>query len=190
MSKVEKGNYGYIGYYKSKKLAAALVLLAMILFIIITLIIMYGDTSRVGVVFAILLSLPFAKYLIAFIMVFSFKSMEKDTYEKVSAALSCEDGLIYDLVLSKYEGMRFYYALCVKNGHVYALVPEKNIDSRKKDYGLWITNLINDGKYEYKTDIFTDVDKFLKKISSSGEANDRNRIIDKYIKERLIELGV
>lgn len=189
MNKVVKGEYGYIKNYKKSKLFATIVLFAMIAFIIVTLIIMFGDTKRVGVVFAILLTLPFAKYLIAYIMVAKFSSLDKETYDKICNSIKGEQ-LIYDVVLAKYEGMRFYYSICVKNGWVYALVPEKNFKENKSEYTEWIKNTVHDGKYEYKIGIYCNPEEFIKKVKNAGSPNDKNKIIDKYIKDRFIEMGV
>lgn len=189
MKKITKGSYGYIKHYRNTRLISSLILFAMILFIIVSLFLSFGDTKRVGVVFAILLSLPFAKQFIGFLMVINFNSMSKEDHSKLDSSLS-SDLIIYDIVLSKYEGMRFYYALCIKNGWVYALVPDKNFNDLKKDYSLWIKDTINDGKYEYKVGIYKDSEEFCRKVKNAGNPNDKNKLIDNYIKERLIEMGV
>ena len=45
-----------------------LILAFMIASIILSMLLAFGDTGRIGIVFAILLVLPFAKFLIAYIM--------------------------------------------------------------------------------------------------------------------------
>lgn len=189
MKKRDKGEYGYLTAYKTKKIGIATILLIMIVFIIITLMIMFGDTKRVAVVFPILLSLPFAKYLIAYIAVAKFKPMSDSDYEQISSNLS-EEQLIYDVVLSKYEGMMFYNVLCIKNGWVYAYVSDKDFDALKANYSTWIKDTVNEGKYEYKVGIYKNRDTFIKKVKRAGTPNDRTKLIDKFIKDRILELGV
>ena len=66
MKKKEKGQYGYINYYKKGKLLVTLILAIMIASIILSMLLAFGDTGRIGIIFAILLVLPFAKFLIAY----------------------------------------------------------------------------------------------------------------------------
>lgn len=187
--KAVKGKPGYIKSYKKSKLITTIILLLMITFIVVTVKLMFGDTSRVAIIFAILLSLPFAKYLIAFLMVKSYKSLSADNYQAIDDALQNEI-ILYDIVLSKYEGMKYYNAICVKNGWIYALVCEKDFKDNKKDYERWITDTVNDGKYEYKAACFDSIKAFTKKVKASGSPNENNALIDKYISERIMEMGV
>ena len=55
MKKKEKGQYGYINYYKKGKLIVTLILAIMIASIILSMLLAFGDTGRIGIVFAILL---------------------------------------------------------------------------------------------------------------------------------------
>ena len=102
MNRLDKGDYGYLNQYKRNKLLVSLILAAMIAFIVITTIIMFGDTSRVSIIFAILLALPFAKFIIAYILCARFKSIEKDAADKISAAAGAEY-IMYDVVVAQYQ---------------------------------------------------------------------------------------
>ena len=83
MKKKEKGQYGYINYYKKGKLLVTLILAIMIASIILSMLLAFGDTGRIGIIFAILLVLPFAKFLIAYIMCAKFQTMPQDVYDVV-----------------------------------------------------------------------------------------------------------
>ena len=63
MKKPNKGEYGYLKHYKLSKLMIIMLLAVMLAAVVIGTLIMFGDTSRVIIVFAILLSLPLAKYI-------------------------------------------------------------------------------------------------------------------------------
>ena len=113
MKKKEKGQYGYINYYKKGKLLVTLILAIMIASIILSMLLAFGDTGRIGIVFAILLVLPFAKFLIAYIMCARFQTMPQDVYDIVHGQTN-ETDMIYDLVITQTEGMHFYDAVCVR----------------------------------------------------------------------------
>lgn len=191
MSKLQKGDYGYLEKYKKNKLLGVLTLGLMIIFIVVTVIIMLGDTKRVAIVFAILLSLPFAKTLIAYIMVANFKPLTKTQHKEFVEDIQGDKlNILYDVVIVQYEGMKFYQLLLVKNGRVYAYTNSKDYKSNKKDYEKWISNAYSASKYEYKVFLTDDLNAYIKKIKSISEPNDNTRIIDKHIMELILEKGV
>lgn len=191
MNNLEKGNYGYLEKYKRNKLIGITVLGLMIIFIVVTVIIMHGDTKRVAIVFAILLSLPFVKTLIAYLVVANFKPFSKKDYNELMDKCG-DDGkeLMFDIVISQYEGMKFYQSMLVKNGRVYAYVNNKDYSARKKDYEKWLTNAYSTSKYEYKVFITDNIDAYIKKVKSVSEPNSKTLIVDKHIKELILEKGV
>jgi len=191
MNSLKKGDYGYLDKYKKSNLIGVLLLGLMIIFIVVTVIIMHGDTKRVAIIFAILLALPFSKFIIAYFMVAKFKPISKDEYNKICEKCpECKGQIFFDAVISQYEGMKIYQSLLVKNGRVYAYVANRDYTSHKKDYEKWLTNSYSSSKYEYKVFTTDNLDIYIKKIASISEPNDNTRIIDKHIKELIQEKGV
>ncbi|MDE5872861.1 MAG: hypothetical protein K2H07_03000 [Lachnospiraceae bacterium] len=191
MEKHEKGEYGYLKYYRLCKLIGVIVFTAMIEFIVITMLLLWGSTSRVIVVFAILLSLPLAKFFIAFIMCVKFKSLDEEDYVSIRDGIKNEHGIIlYDVAVSRYEGMKFYQSICVKNGKICALAMDKSFEENKKDYEKWLESCVSNSKYSYSIYVFPDVKAYIKKADSISEANDRNRSIDKHIAKIILEMSI
>ena len=191
MEKHEKGEYGYLKYYRLCKLIGVIVFTAMIEFIVITMLLLWGSTSRVIVVFAILLSLPLAKFFIAFIMCVKFRSLDEEDYVSIRDGIKNEHGIIlYDVAVSRYEGMKFYQSICVKNGKICALAMDKSFEENKKDYEKWLESCVSNSKYSYSIYVFSDVKAYIKKADSISEANDRNRSIDKHIAKIILEMSI
>lgn len=191
MSKINKGEYGYLKAYRRRKLVGFIIFVAMIEFIVITMLLMFGSTSRVGIVFAILLTLPMAKFFIAFIMCIKFKPLDEDSYKKISDGVHNQYGfLMYDLVISQYEGFKFYQAMCVKNGKVCALVLDKNAQTEKKAYEKWIKSCFKDSKYQYAVYVYDNIDGYIKKANSISEPNENTRTIDKHVAQNIMEMCV
>ena len=187
MNKVQKGEYGYLKAYKMSKLLLCTVLAFMLAAVVIGTIIMYGDTSRVIIVFAILLSLPLAKILIAYLIVIKFNSLTFDEHAKIANTYR---GLLFDMTVSQYEGIKFYQSMLIKNGKIYALVTNKDYKEKSKEYEKWITDVIVSDKYKYKITVFDNIDEYIKKINSVSEPNDNNKLIDKHIREEILSAGV
>ncbi len=191
MKKPNKGEYGYLKSYKLSKLLVITILSIMMAAVVLGTILMYGDTSRVIIVFAILLSLPLAKFMIAYIIVAKFSGLKLDDYSKISKNYKAGDEcLLFDMTISQYEGIRFYHAMLVKNGKIYALILNKDYQESKKNYEKWIFDSITNEKYKYKITLFNDIDEFIKKINSVSEPNDNNRLIDRHIREEILSAGV
>lgn len=188
MNKHNKGEYGYMKAYRQGKLIVSIILVAMIEFIVITLLLMYGSTSRIMVVIAILLALPLAKFFIAFIMCVKFKPLAQEEYEQICSKTedAGADALLYDVVISKYEGMKFYQSVCVKNGRIYALVIDKKFSENKKDYEKWVTECIADSKYKYGVTIINDIEEYIKKVNSVSSPNDKTRLVDKHMRDKIL----
>lgn len=191
MNKKNKGEYGYLKSYKLSKLIVLGILAIMISAVVLGTIIMYGDTSRVIIVIAILLSMPFAKYLISYIVVAKFNSLTFDEHARIANSYRTKDSsLMFDITISQYDGIMFFHSMLVKNGKIYALVLNKDFSQRKKDYEKWILNSIQSEKYKYNVSLFDNIDEYIKKINSVSEPNDNNKIIDKHIREEILSAGV
>lgn len=194
-NKLQKGEYGYLKAYRREKLMISMILAIMIAFIIITMLVLFGDTGRVIIVFAILLTLPFAKFLIAWIMCAKFEPLSKEEYSRlIHAVYESEDNidntLKFDIVVTQYEGMQFYQSLCVKNGKIIALVlsddKSGNNPINNKEYKTWIENAVSDKKYNYPVTILNNIDAYAKKVKSISTPNDKTAMIDKHILEKII----
>jgi hypothetical protein len=182
MNSINKGDYGYLARYKKGKLLGTVVLALMIIFVVVTTIIMFGDTKRVAIVFAILLVLPFAKFFIAFILSAGYRPLDKDSAALLEKSAGGKEYILFDMVISRYEGMKHYAAITVKNGRIYALVLEKG---NPKEYEEWIDIAANDSKYKYKIAIYPDLKQYEKKIASVSTPNDNTRLIDRHIMDRI-----
>lgn len=185
-NKHKKGEYGYIDSYKKSKLVVSLIFAAMISFIILTMLFMFGSTQRIMVIFAILLVLPFSKFLIGYIMCATFKPLSKEDYKRVKKDTeNCSGILMYDVVITRTEGMKFYQSLYVCNSKIYAYTESKK-DLDKKTYESWIKECISGTKFSYTIKVFDDLDEYIKKVNSVSAANDKTVKIDKHIVERIL----
>lgn len=165
MNSLKKGDYGYISRYKRNKLLVVIAFMLMIVFIVVTMLIMFGDTKRVAIVFAILLALPLAKYLTAFILCAGFRPLTKGDYNYIREKTGDDFmDLLFDISISRYEGIKFYPVMLIKNGKIYAYVYDSRLEEKKNDYLLWIKDAVAQSKYEYKIFITSDIDLYIKKV--------------------------
>lgn len=186
-NKYKKGEYGYMDSYKKSRLIISLIFATMISFIVITMLFMFGSTQRIMVIFAILLVLPFSKFLIGYIMCSTFKPLSKERYEKLSGETKEATGnMLYDVVITRTEGMKFYQSMYICNSRIYAFTDDKRFSDNKKSYETWIKECINGTKFDYTIKVFSDLDEYIKKVNSVSAANDKIVKIDKHIVERIL----
>ncbi|MGN0367250.1 MAG: hypothetical protein ACI4EK_00580 [Wujia sp.] len=191
LKRKEKGEYEYIRYYKYTKLLGCLILAAMIAFVLLSMLFLFGDTARVIVVVAILLTLPFAKMLVAYIMCAKFQPMKAEDAQSIQACVSeTTENLLFDVVITQYEGMQFYESLLVKNGSVCALVLDAQYEQKKKTYKEALEKAILNQKYDFHIHIYHDLEQYKKKIRSIHEPNDQNRLIDRFMRDQILGFSV
>lgn len=194
MDSINKGDYGYLSRYKRAKLTGTVVLALMIIFVVVTTVIMFGDTKRVAIVFAILLALPFAKFFIAFILSARYKPIDKESADSLEKAAGGTQYIMFDLLISRYEGIKHYAAITVKNGRIYALVLEKDYVRKDagsdREYENWVSEAANDKKYEYKINIYSDIKQYEKKIASVSTPNDNTRLVDRFIMDKIRDSSI
>jgi hypothetical protein len=98
------------------------------------------------------------------------------------------------MVISRYEGMKHYAAITVKNGRIYALVLEKDYERRDeglpKEYEKWIDEAANDSKYKYKINTYSDISQYEKKVTSVSTPNDNTRLVDRHIMDRIRDSSI
>ncbi len=177
---VKKGDYGYIASYKLKKLLLTLVFAIMLFSVVIGTIVMYGDTKHIVIIFAILLSLPFAKCLLAYLVCARFFPLKKDVYDSLEA-LQIPGLLIYDLVISQYEGMVFFPSVYVLNGKIYALLSVSDNKKAKE----FLTKI----GYE-NTELFSEAQDFIKAVSKTKQTQCENAENDRSLVLKLFDYCV
>lgn len=188
-----KGEYGYMKAYRREKLIITLVLAIMIALIIAGMLLLFGDTGRVMIVFAILLTLPFAKFLIAWIMCAKFEPLTEEQYEKICGEISAvdkggrmPDGIYFDIVITQYEGMKFYQSMCIKNGKIIALILGKDFKENRRAYIKWIESCVSDSKYKYSVTVYGDIGEYIRKVRSISTPNDKTAMIDRHMADRIL----
>ena len=98
-----------------------------------------------------------------------------------------EPGILYDIAISQYEGIRFFQSVTVKNGKIYGLVTTKTEKYSRDDYVKWIEESANDKKYTYMVKVYYNIEEYVNKIKSTSEPSDTTKLIDAHIKERILD---
>jgi hypothetical protein len=188
---ISRGDYGYARKYKNTKLVLTLLLFLCIVTDVVMALILYQTKNTILTVVACVMSLPFAKVFIAYLLCIKFDPLNKTDHARVEA-LSKQYGvkMLYDISISQTEGILFYPALTVYNNNILAFVPKATDAARVKEYTEYMKKSYEGTKYKMRVVITCDLDRFEKELAKLHEPKKEQIQIDRRVRERLLELGV
>ncbi|MED9989207.1 hypothetical protein GT641_02190 [Clostridium sp. BIOML-A1] len=191
---MEKGQYGYIKKHKKKIITSIIILGVMILTGVILSLVMFKTTKTLIIILPILISLPFAKQIVALIMCSKFKPLTEEEHKKIEKGIHYEnrDGILYDISISRYEGMMFFPAVIVRDGRMLFLYQEAfdkkipDVEFLKKEIARSFEMI----KKPYIIITALTVDEFIKKAETIKEPDEDYVVKDQSMREKIFELGV
>ena len=191
---MEKGQYGYIKKHKKKIITSIIILGVMILTGVILSLVMFKTTKTLIIILPILISLPFAKQIVALIMCSKFKPLTEEEHKKIEKGIHYEnrDGILYDISISRYEGMMFFPAVIVRDGRMLFLY-QKAFDKKIPDVEFLkkeIARSFEMIKKPYVIVTALTVDEFIKKAEAIKEPDEDYLVKDQSMREKIFELGV
>ena len=212
--KIEKGDYGYARKYKNKRIIITLLCFVCIMADILIGLIAFQSRKTLFTVVACVMSLPFAKNLIGYLMVVGFKPLSKSDYEKVKTfADEKKITMCYDISASDSQKMLFYPCVAIAGNNVTALINPMKGESiseesgsknaaRKdgahlefyKKYEKCLSQINDNEKNKVQINIVSNIGEFknaMKRLSSENhEKSDAKKKDEKKIKNKLLVIGV
>lgn len=191
---MEKGQYGYIKKHKKKIITSIIILGVMILTGVILSLVMFKTTKTLIIILPILISLPFAKQIVALIMCSKFKPLTEEEHKKIEKGIHYEnrDGILYDISISRYEGMMFFPAVIVRDGRMLFLY-QKAFDKKIPDVEFLKKEIARSFEMIKKPYVIITaliVDEFIKKAEAIKEPDEDYVVKDQSMREKIFELGV
>lgn len=124
--KIKKGDIGYINKNKVIQLTIALFLLIMVGIIYYTGIVKYHNTKNIFTVLAAVSAIPTAKFAVAYLVMFPYKSSSPKEYEVLEKY--SEVKIISDLLISSKERIINVEFAGVRDNSVFCYIPDKKYD--------------------------------------------------------------
>ena len=185
MTKLEKGDFGYIKN-KKKKLVAYLAMVILLALGIFFLGLVLNDFSKKNIfsVLAMLMVLPGAKILTSLIVIWPHKALDSIQYKELEERIKGNSGLLYGMVLTSSEKVMHIKAMAVLEESYIILPCEKQDTEYMKAY---IKKHMYNYGFDKKVEIKKDYNAFKKAIDNKTMVDKEN--IDK-IKNKLMILQI
>ena len=149
----QKGQYGYIKAYRKKRLIIALICLAMIASLLVASFLIFETRKTWLAIIACVIAIPFARNVTDIIMAMRVKPLSKNQYDKVNEEIKKlrdkvyddEIGLVYDLTITRSEGIGFIPCAYIMNNNVIIYSPKDNTAKEKEKLEKY-ADMVNEDK--------------------------------------------
>lgn len=190
---MEKGQYGYMNRHKRNVLISIIVLGLFVIAGVFFTVVMFDTRKSIFIVIPILVALPLAKQIVAYIMCAGFKELSDEEYLKLKKLPYFGDrSLVYDVSVSRYEGIVYFPAAVVRDGRM--LFYYNGGFGKKIQDEIYLKKIISeaftDQKKQYVVIVTTDMDSFIAKAEKIKAPTDEFVGTDERMRERLFELGI
>ncbi len=193
---MEKGTYRYIEHYKKKKLVIAALFLALIAGSVLVIWCIFNTRNTYWTVIPVILSLPFAKYAVAYIVVSGCRSMSEAEYDRVRTFAGAYQNMlaVYDVTLFSERGTSFLQMLLIVDDSIYGYRAASDKKFSNQDIETYLRQLTKNAGYDVNVACYDDLEDVLSATAAHMEAlSDANDLSKKRldgIKKAILAMGV
>lgn len=164
MSKLVKGEYGYIKKKKASQLKKTILMFSIgAMILLLGLLLNKWEKANVFTIVAALMVLPATRYLVGYIVLFPYHSVAKDAFDKVSKVVSDSSNLLTDVVLTSEEKVMSLSFLVLHGKSVIGLSGREKENAKQIE--TYLNHRLSIMGYQVKVTIYDNDAKFLKACS-------------------------
>ena len=185
---LQKGHYGHLKRYKQIRLAIVFLCFLFILTDVVFSIIMFQTRRTLFIVIAAVMSIPFAKNFVSYLLSLKCKPLSNSEYEEAeSIAEKHSIDLLYDVTVTD-DDIKFFPAAAIINNSVVAYRPEAKDAVDKKTSVDYLENALEGYKEKVRICVVDSLSSFDKEISRLTASTKEVRQSSK-IRSTLLEAG-
>lgn len=167
INKISKGKYKYIEYNKKYCMLKAAAGLSVIIIIFIAGLIITKTRLNWFTFAAVLLAMPAGRAVVNAIMTFSHSSMQEAAFNRINELSNGDIEIIYDLVITSYEGAVQIDSVFVKGNTICAYSTDKKIDIDKTS--KYIKDMLVNNGVNVSIKIYESLDKYIERIKEINQ---------------------
>ena len=184
-----KGNYGYAKGLKRRRMILMFVCFAFILADVLSSLIFFQTKKTLFVVLACIMSIPFAKNLIGYLMVIRCEPLSREEHEEAEAIAKEKDTtLAYDISITETEGVLFYPCVAIYNNNVIGLV-QAGQNQKEKDAVTYLKKVQEGVPSKPRVVVVDSLKEMKRELDRLNPPKEEQLRDDVKIAERLMELG-
>ena len=181
--KIHKFDHGYINKRKRQLLLTTLlIILCGAAVFVLGLLLNKMETGNIFTIVAVLFSLPMARYLTVFIVMFPYSSPSKEDYNKVCEKVGDRGLVLSDLVFTSKETPMHVDFAVLTGGHAYLYAKEPK-NTKEKDRLSKVEKYLNEHfnaeTFDVKAKLFTDMQTFLNVLNLKEISEEEMEILKK-----------
>jgi len=152
--------------------------------------IFFQTKKTLFVIIAAVMSIPFAKNLIGYLMAIKYRPLTEEEHQEAEAiAAKHEMAMAYDVSVTDTEGILFYPCVAVYNNNIIAL-QQQGQNQKKKDSVAYLKKVqerVDSKPRVVVVDSLKEIDRELSRLNPPKDEQKREDLI---LAERLLELGL
>ena len=161
MSKIQKGDFGYIRSQKKKRTVIALIMFAIPVIIFLTGLFITHTRKNMFTLVAIMGCLPASKFAVNMIMMWLQKPISEKQYEEIASHVK-DMTVIYEATVSAYEKNTPFVCLVVSGLHVVGFTQSPKADPAFAEQH--IKKILQGNGFKSNVKVFTDQKQFLRRV--------------------------
>ena len=165
MKKVEKGEFGYLAYKKSRNMIKTIIAFAIVLVIFIIGFIIWKSKNNYLTMIAVVLVLPAAKFAVSYFVLIPHKNCDKELKNEIEERKG-ELNSVYDLVVSNKQKPVGIMAAVISDNQILAYTSAAKAD--KNLFETSVKEFLKNEKLTCAVLLYKDKDTYLEKVKNAA----------------------
>ena len=161
---LNKGHYGHLKRYKQIRLMVIFSCLAFIIADVLFSLIIFQTRRTLFIIVAAIMSIPFAKNFVQYLLALKCKPLSKEDYEKAEGiAEKYGINLLYDISITD-EDVKFFPCAAIVNNSLTVYYPDAKDNAKQKEAREYIQQAIAEYKDNIRIGIVDNLKSFDKEL--------------------------
>ncbi len=191
MKKVEKGEFGYLAYKKSRNMIKTIIAFAVVLVIFIIGFIIWKSKNNYLTMLAVVLVLPAAKFAVSYLVLIPHKNCDLELKNEIE---ECKGELnsVYDLVVSNKQKPVGIMAAVISDNQILAFTSAPKAD--KNLFETSVKEFLKNEKLTCAVLLYKDKDTYLDKVKNAAlnfdESKENSLDRKQYVTDALLRMSM
>jgi len=176
VSKIQRGDYGYVVAEKKRNLKLSLILLIACIIVFTIGLVLNNEITVVMNLISILLILPIAQFLAKYFSFFTYKPLDQEMFETIDK-ISEHFLVLGEMPLVRGKKTYFIKVMTISECGVHVLVdPGKNSHLTRQtqiETKAMLMSIISPKGFKQEVNVYTDIEAYIKDLRTIGQSSNQ-----------------